>query len=465
MRETASRDEDRSSPADRRTGSSLTASASHPRVVVVGAGFGGLEVVQHLAGKGAEITIVDRRNHHLFQPLLYQVAGASLSTSEIAWPVRSLFRKRPDVRTLLAEVENVDTQMRQVILDDGSTIAYDTLVLATGARHSYFGRDEWEPFAPGLKSLEDATTIRRRVLSAFEEAERETDPVRRAALQTFVIIGGGPTGVELAGTIAELAHLTLKRDFRAIDPNATRVVLIEAGPRLLPVFPEHLSEYTRKALEKLGVEVRFGKPVTECSANGVVVDGKELGAATILWAAGVQASPAARWLSAEADRAGRVIVGPDLTVPGHPDIFVIGDTAASTGADGKLVPGLAPAAKQQGQYVARLIGQRIKGVTTTGPFQYRHQGNLATIGRSLAVVDMGRFKLRGAMAWWMWKLIHIYFLIGVQNRLSVALSWMWTHGIGYRGSRLITNAHFDRHDAAGSNAKGGSLIEHEPRSP
>ncbi|KSV60959.1 hypothetical protein N182_38185 [Sinorhizobium sp. GL2] len=385
--------------------------------------------------------------------MLYQVAGASLSTSEIAWPIRSLFRKRPDVRTLLAEVENVDTEKRQVILDDGSTLAYDILVLATGARHSYFGRDEWEPFAPGLKSLEDATTIRRRVLSAFEEAERETDLVRRAALQTFVIIGGGPTGVELAGTIAELAHLTLKRDFRSIDPDSTRVVLIEAGPRLLPVFPEHLSEYTRKALEKLGVEVKLGKPVTECNANGVVVDGLALGAETILWAAGVQASPAARWLNAEADRAGRVVVGPDLTVPGHPDIFVIGDTAASTGADGKLVPGLAPAAKQQGQYVARAIDRRMKGKTAIAPFKYRHQGNLATIGRSLAVVDMGRFKMRGVLAWWMWKLIHIYFLIGVQNRLSVALSWMWTHSIGYRSSRLITNAHFDRHAVAENQSK------------
>lgn len=459
MRQAASREGDLHSPVNQQAGVSLGASGSTPRVVVVGAGFGGLEVVQRLAGKGAQITLVDRRNHHLFQPLLYQVAGASLSTSEIAWPIRSLFRKRPDVRTLLAEVENVDTSMRQVLLEDGSTLPYDTLVLATGARHSYFGHDEWEPFAPGLKSLEDATTIRRRVLSAFEEAERETDPVRRAALQTFVIIGGGPTGVELAGTIAELAHLTLKRDFRSIDPDATRVVLIEAGPRLLPVFPEDLSEYTRKALEKLGVEVRFGKPVTECSANGVIVDDKELGAATILWAAGVQASPAARWLHAEADRAGRVLVGPDLTVPGHPDIFVIGDTAASTGADGKLVPGLAPAAKQQAQYVADLIGQRIKGETSTAPFQYRHQGNLATIGRSLAVVDMGRLRLRGALAWWMWKLVHIYFLIGAQNRLSVALSWMWTHGIGYRGSRLITNAHLDPHAAAKNMGKGETLVE------
>jgi len=425
------------------------------RVVVVGAGFGGLEAVQGLAGGGIDITVVDRRNHHLFQPLLYQVAGASLSPSDIAWPIRSLFRKHRDVRTLLGEVEGVDTDGRHVILEDGSTLPYDTLVIATGSRHSYFGHDRWEPFAPGLKSLEDATTIRRRILLAFEEAEREADSARRAALQTFIIIGGGPTGVELAGTIAELAHLTLVRDFRSIDPNATRVLLIEAGQRLLPVFPEDLSAYTRRALEKLGVEVLLGAPVTECSANGVVLDGKPIRAETILWAAGVQASPAARWLNAEADRAGRVIVGPDLTVPGHPDIFVIGDTAAATGVDGKPVPGLAPAAKQAGQYVARLIRQRLQGTDTAAPFRYRHQGNLATIGRSLAVVDMGRFKLRGALAWWMWKLIHIYFLIGAQNRLSVALSWMWTHGIGYRGSRLITHGNFGRQDAAKKPGKGG----------
>ena len=429
------------------------------RVVVVGAGFGGLETVQRLAGSGVDITLVDRRNHHLFQPLLYQVAGASLSPSEIAWPIRSLFAKRKDVRTLLGEVEGVDTGGRRVILEDGSTVAYDTLVIATGARHSYFGHDQWEPFAPGLKSLEDATTIRRRLLVAFEEAERETDPARRAALQTFVIIGGGPTGVELAGTIAELARLTLVRDFRSIDPRATRVVLIEAGQRLLQAFPEDLSAYTRQALEKLGVEIKLGTPVTECSADGVVVDGKQIPAETILWAAGVQASPAAHWLNAEADRAGRVIVGPDLTVPGHRDIFVIGDTAASNGFDGKPVPGLAPAAKQAGQYVARLIRQRLKGQNEVAPFHYRHQGKLATLGRSLAVVDMGRFKLRGALAWWMWKLIHIYFLIGAQNRLSVALSWLWTHGIGYRGSRLITYGDLDHRDVGEKDDKGGKPIE------
>jgi NADH:ubiquinone reductase (H+-translocating) len=434
------------------------ASGRH-RVVVVGAGFGGLEVVQGLAPSGVDITVVDRRNHHLFQPLLYQVAGASLSPSEIAWPIRSLFAKRNDVRTLLGEVKDVDTDGHRVILEDDSALAYDTLVIATGARHSYFGHDQWEPFAAGLKSLEDATTIRRRVLLAFEKAERESDPERRAALQTFVIIGGGPSGVELAGTIAELAHLTLVRDFRSIDPNATRVVLIEAGQRLLQAFPEDLSAYTRKALGKLGVDVQLGMPVTDCSADGVIVDGNRIPTETILWAAGVQASPAARWLNAEADRAGRVIVGPDLTVPDHADIFVIGDTAAVTGVDGKPVPGLAPAAKQAGQYVARLIRRRLQGADAAETFRYRHQGNLATIGSRLAVVDLGRLKLRGTLAWWMWKLVHIYFLIGVQNRLSVALSWLWTHGMGYRGSRLITYNNFDNYGAAKKSDKEGPSID------
>ncbi|HDR9759632.1 TPA: NAD(P)/FAD-dependent oxidoreductase [Burkholderia cepacia] len=413
------------------------ASGKRHHVVIVGAGFGGLDVVNGLAHSDVDITIVDRHNHHLFQPLLYQVAGASLSTSEIAWPIRYLFRKRPEVQTLMAEVEGVDRDAREVILDNGSRLSYDTLVLATGARHAYFGHDEWEAFAPGLKTLEDATTIRGRILVAFEEAERESDPAKRAALQTFVIIGGGPTGVELSGTIAELARDTLARDFRHIDPRATRVVLIEAGPRLLPVFPEDLSEYTRRALGKLGVDVELGAPVTECSADGVIYGGKSLAARTIVWAAGVQASPAARWLNADADRAGRVLVRPDLTVPGHPEIFAIGDTAAVSMPDGKFVPGIAPAAKQQGKYVSDLIKGRLAGGAVPQPFKYRHQGNLATIGRSLAVIDMGRIKLRGAIAWWVWKLAHIYFLIGVQNRLSVAISWVWNHSIGYRGSRLI----------------------------
>jgi NADH:ubiquinone reductase (H+-translocating) len=366
------------------------------------------------------------------------VATASLATSEIAWPMRHLLRKRAEVTTLLATVEGVDKDQRRVGLDDGSTITYDTLVLATGARHAYFGHDDWEPFAPGLKTLEDATTIRRRILVAFEKAERETDSQRRSALLTFVIIGAGPTGVELAGTIVELACVTLPRDFRHIDTRLARVVLIEAGPRVLAGFKEDLSEYAQRSLEGLGVEVELGHPVSACSADGVIYGAKTLAASTIIWAAGVQASPAGEWLSAHVDRAGRVIVEPDLTVPGHPEVFVIGDTAAVKAPDGKPVPGIAPAAKQQGKHVASTIKARLCNVTTQTPFRYKHAGSLATIGKRLAVIDFGRVKLRGTLAWWMWGLAHIYFLIGVRNRLSVAINWLWIHTRDQRSSRLIT---------------------------
>lgn len=407
-------------------------------VVIVGAGFGGLEVVHRLRHAPVRITVLDRRNHHLFQPLLYQVATASLTTSEIAWPIRGLLRARPEATTLLASVTGVDKDARQVVLDDGSTVPYDTLVLATGARHAYFGHDDWEPFAPGLKALEDATTLRRRILLAFEKAERETDPARRAALLNFVIIGAGPTGVELAGAIAELARVTMVKDFRNIDTRQARVVLIEAGPRVLPAFTEDLSEYAKKALENLGVEVSVGHPVTACTAEGVTYGGNTLEASTIIWAAGVQASPAAQWVGASADRAGRAQVEPDLTVPGHPEIFVIGDTASVVSADGKPVPGIAPAAKQQGHYVAETIRRRLEGKPSAGPFRYHHQGNLATIGKRLAVIDFGKIKLRGALAWWIWGIAHIYFLIGVRNRLSVAISWLWIYLRAQSGSRLIT---------------------------
>lgn len=406
-------------------------------MVVVGAGFGGLEAVRCLRGAPVRITVIDRRNHHLFQPLLYQVATASLATSEIAWPIRNLLRNRPDVVTMLASVSGVDKDARQVLLDDGSSVSYDTLILATGARHAYFGHDDWEPFAPGLKTLEDATSIRRRILIAFEKAEREQDEQKRAALLTFVIIGAGPTGVELAGTIAELARSTLPRDFRNIDTRKARVVLIEAGPRVLPSFDEDLSDYARKSLERLGVEVKLGVPVSDCTAQGVVYGESKLEAATIIWAAGVQASPAAQWLGTAADRAGRVIVEPDLTIPGHPEIFAIGDTAAVVDSAGKPVPGIAPAAKQQGSYVADTIRARLRG-EKTGPFLYKHAGSLATIGKRLAVTDFGWIRLRGALAWWIWGLAHIYFLIGVRNRLSVALNWLWIHTRDQRSSRLIT---------------------------
>ncbi|MFH1342466.1 MAG: NAD(P)/FAD-dependent oxidoreductase [Pseudomonadota bacterium] len=407
------------------------------RVVIVGAGFGGLQTTHRLKGAPVSITLVDRRNHHLFQPLLYQVATASLATSEIAWPIRYLLRDRPEVTTLFANVSGVDAAAKRVLLDDGDSLPYDTLVLATGARHAYFGHDEWEPFAPGLKTLEDATTLRRRILVAFERAERETDPERRAALLTFVIVGAGPTGVELAGTIAELARDTLAPDFRNIDTKDARVVLIEAGPRVLAGFPDDLSAYAQRSLEGLGVGVVLGQAVTECSIDGVVYGDNRLAAKTLIWAAGVRASSAAQWLDAPADRAFRLQVEPDLTVPGHPDIFAIGDTVTINGPDGKPVPGIAPAAKQQGVYVADAIKARLRG-EKPGPFRYRHAGSLAQIGKRKAVIDFGRFKLRGTIAWWIWGIAHIYFLIGLRNRLSVAISWLWIHARDQRAARLIT---------------------------
>ncbi len=414
-----------------------TAPTGSHRIVIVGAGFGGLQAANRLAGAPVEITLIDRRNHHLFQPLLYQVATASLATSEIAWPIRYLLRGRKEVTTLFATVSGVDAAGRRVLLEDGGAVPYDTLVLATGARHAYFGHDEWEPFAPGLKTLEDATTLRRRILVAFERAEREPDPERRAARLTFVIIGAGPTGVELAGTIAELAQDTLPSDFRNIDTRKTRVVLIEAGPRVLAGFADDLSAYAQRSLENMGVEVLLGQPVTECNRDGVVYGDKQLAAKTIIWAAGVRASPAAEWLNAPADRAGRLQVKPDLTVPGHPEIFAIGDTVTIAGPDGKPVPGIAPAAKQQGRYVADCIKARLRG-SSIGPFRYRHAGSLAQIGKRQAVIDFGRIKLRGTLAWWIWGLAHIYFLIGVRNRLAVAISWLWNYARDQRSARLIT---------------------------
>lgn len=419
-------------------------SETEHKVVVVGAGFGGLELTRALAGSPVRITMIDKRNHHLFQPLLYQVATTSLATSEVAWPIRHLLRKRKDVTTLLGNVTGVDRAGKRVLIEDGGSVPYDTLVLATGARHAYFGHDEWEPFAPGLKTLEDATTIRRRILLAFEQAERETDPAKRQALLTLVIVGGGPTGVELAGTIVELAHDTLRGEFRNIDTRQARVVLIEAGDRILANFAPQLSDYAHKALERLGVAVELGRPVTRLDAEGVVFGDRHLPARTIIWAAGVAASPAAEWLGAAADRAGRVIVEPDLTVPGNPDIFVIGDTAHVLRPDGAPVPGVAPSAKQEGKHVAATIKARLAGDTATRPFQYRHAGDLATIGKRAAAIDFGWIKLTGWLAWWLWGIAHIYFLIDFRNRLAVSLSWLWIYLTGQRSARLITQGDDDK---------------------
>jgi NADH dehydrogenase len=413
------------------------ATGQRHRVVVIGGGFGGLSAVQHLAHADVDITIIDKRNHHLFQPLLYQVATTALSPSEIAWPIRYLLRNRKEVRTLLGNVVGIDKVDQTVELEDGERIPFDSLIIATGARHAYFGHDDWEPFAPGLKTLEDATAMRRQLLVAFEQAEREEDAARRQALLTFVIIGGGPTGVELAGAVIELARITLRNEFRTIRPEEARVVLIEAGDRVLANFRPSLSAYAKRALEKLGVEVLLGQPVKEVTAEGVAFDGQTLRAETVIWAAGVLASPAAKWLGAEADKAGRIKVNPDLTVPDSPNIFAVGDTVTVVGPNGKAVPGVGDAAKQGGRHAARVIKARLKGETPP-TFRYSHAGDIATIGRSAAVIDFGWIQLTGWIGWWAWGLAHIYFLIGIKNRVAVALSWLWIYLTGHRSARLIT---------------------------
>jgi NADH:ubiquinone reductase (H+-translocating) len=407
-----------------------------PRVVIVGGGFGGLSAAKALARQPFDITLIDRNNHHLFQPLLYQVATAGLSPADIASPIRSILSGQKNAGVMLAEVSGVDLTRREVVAD-GKRVPYDHLVLATGARHAYFGHDEWAAVAPGLKTLDDATGLRRRILLAFERAENETDSEERARLMTFVVIGGGPTGVEMAGAIAELAKRALASDFRAIDPRAARIILVEAASRVLTPFEEKLSEVARRALEQLGVEVRLGGAVTDCSSDGVRLGGDFIPARTIVWAAGVMASPAGRWLGAETDRAGRVQVAADLSLPGHPDVFVIGDTAAVTDAHGAMLPGVAPVAKQQGQYVARALIARHEGRAVEA-FRYRDYGLLATIGRSRAVVQMGRLHITGFLAWVLWSVAHIYFLIGFRNRFIVALNWAWSYLTFQRGSRLIT---------------------------
>lgn len=407
------------------------------RIVVVGAGFAGMQLVQSLKGADCDITLIDRRNHHLFQPLLYQVATTLLATSEIAWPVRAIMDRRRDVTTLLGSVRGVDRETREVVLKTGVRVPYDTLVLATGARHAYFGNDHWEKDAPGLKTLEDATTIRRRLLLAFERAEVTEDPAEREAQLTFCIIGAGPTGVELAGIISELAQRVLPDEFRRIDTRKAKILLIEAGPRILPMFHESLSDYATKALEKRGVTVLTGKPVTDCSGKGIVLAGEDIPARTVVWAAGVQASPARDWLGVEADRAGRVMVTDHLHLPDDPSIFVLGDTA-HVESGGKPVPGVAPAAKQQGQHAAKVIRARLKGESDPQPFKYKHLGDLATIGRNAAVIDLHGFRLKGWLAWWIWGIAHIYFLIGVRARLIVSLSWLWSFLTGTNSARLIT---------------------------
>ncbi len=407
-------------------------------VVVVGGGFGGLQCIKSLKSAETRITLIDQRNHHLFQPLLYQAATTILAPSEIAWPLRQLFKTRDDVTTLLAQVKAVNADAKAVVLEDGSEVAYDTLVLATGAQHSYFGNDAWAEHAPGLKTLDDATRIRRKILTAFEAAERATTDAERKAHLTFAVIGAGPTGVELAGIIAELAHRVLPREFRRADTKTARIMLIEAGDTVLSAFPEKLSAYAKGALDKLGVEVMTGSPVTDCQDDAVTVGETAIPCKTIIWAAGVQASPAAKWVAMDQDRAGRALVTADLTVPEHDDIFVIGDAAHVKDADGSPVPGIAPAAKQMGAHVAKVVRHRLGQIAAPGPFVYRHDGSLATLGRRAAVADLNRLKLTGAIAWWIWGVAHIFFLIGTRSRVAVAWSWLWSYMSGQNTARIIT---------------------------
>jgi NADH:ubiquinone reductase (H+-translocating) len=422
---------------------------TNPRVVIVGAGFGGLQAARALRNVPVEVTVIDRSNHHLFQPLLYEVATAVLSPADISAPIRNILKKQTNTRVFLAEVTGVDLQQQRVLMHDKS-VPYDYLILATGARHSYFGHDAWEPFAPGLKSIPDATAIRRKILLAFEAAEIETDLEKRRSLMTFVLVGAGPTGVEMSGAIAELAHKALASDFRNIDPTSARIILVEAAPRILTAFPEVLAKKAQKALNRLGVEVRTQAPVEAIDENGVVIAGKPLAAKTVIWTAGVTASPAGKWLGAETDRVGRVKVSGDLTIPGHPNIFVIGDTASAI-ENGKQLPGMAPVAMQEGRYVASVITHRVAGkknvrtrrsgetsAPAVAPFHYFNKGNVATVGRSYGVVEIGRLRVAGFLAWVLWLAIHIFYLIGFRNRILVIFQWAWAYLTFQRGARLIT---------------------------
>jgi NADH dehydrogenase len=406
-----------------------------PRVVIIGAGFAGLSAAKKLARAPFDVIVVDRHNYHLFQPLLYQVATAGLSPADIASPIRGILRRQQNASVILATVSGVDIAGKEVVAE-GRRIPFDHLIVATGADHAYFGND-WAAYAPGLKTIDDATYLRRRILLAFERAETEPDTDERSRLLNFVVVGGGPTGVEMAGAIAELAKRALASDFRSVDPRCARIILVEAGPRLLAPFDPSLSEAARRSLEQLGVEVRLGTGVTDCDCSGVSLGQERLQTRTIIWAAGVKASSAADWLAVASDRAGRVKVLADLSVSRHRDIFVIGDVACTIGADGKPLPGVAPVAKQQGEYVARLLIARSAGKTLP-PFRYRDAGSLATIGRKRAVAQLGPLKLSGFAAWLLWSLAHIYFLIGFRNRLSVAMNWAWNYMTFQRGTRLIT---------------------------
>ena len=422
-----------------------------PRIVIIGAGFGGLTCAQALRDVHATVTLIDQRNFHLFQPLLYQVATASLSPSDIAMPIRRILRHQANTNVVLGCVDAIDRQARTVRLSlrgDERLIGFDFLIIATGAEPAYFGHDGWKRFAPGLKEVEDALVLRHRLLGAFERAEAVGDDDERRRLLSFIVIGAGPTGVELAGDIAELAKIELAQSFRTIHGLTARIVLVEAASQILPSFMPSLAAEAQCSLEQLGVEVLTSTKVEQCDADGIVAAGRRIEARTLMWAAGVTASPAAKWLGVESDHAGRVPVGSNLSLPGDPVIFVIGDTAAVAGPDGKLVPGIAPAAKQEGKYVAELLSRQINGAdgkhdsdaVQSAAFHYLHEGDLATIGHKSAVLDFGWIRLTGLVAWLLWGVIHIFFLIGFRNRVIVTLGWLWAYFTSERGSRLITGS-------------------------
>ncbi|MEM8651582.1 MAG: NAD(P)/FAD-dependent oxidoreductase [Pseudomonadota bacterium] len=409
-----------------------------PKVVIIGAGFGGLSAAKRLERTDVDITVLDRRNYHLFQPLLYQVATADLSPAHVAWPIRGIFAKQKNVNVALCEVLDVDLENKRVIGDTGN-FEYDYLIVANGSRHSYFGNDHWEEHAPGLKRIIDATEIRKRVLMAFERAEIAKTEADQNREMTFVIVGGGPTGVEMAGAIAELARFTLASDFRNISSRDARIILVEAGDTLLRGFPSKLCNHARTTLEKLGVEVQLESRVSDVTDKGAVINDEFLPAATIIWGAGVEVKNARRWLKVETDRSGRIPVGSDLSLEDYDSVFIIGDAAKVSWKEGMDVPGIAPAAKQMGKYVGQLISHKVNGKALPPAFTYKHMGSLATIGRHSAVIDFGKWHMTGFLAWWLWGIAHIYFLIGVRSPVLVAANWLWSYLTYSKGARLITH--------------------------
>jgi NADH:ubiquinone reductase (H+-translocating) len=434
---------------------------AQPRIIIVGGGFGGLAAAKALRKTPAEVILIDRSNHHLFQPLLYQVATAVLTPSQIATPIRSILRNHKNVTVIMGEVTGVDKERKQIIANNADRqavpLAYDYLILASGATHSYFGHNEFEEFAPGMKSVADAVSSRNRILQAFEQAEAEEDPIRHRDLLTFILIGAGPTGVEMAGALAVLIRSSLKSEFRRINPASARIVLVDMAPRVLPPFSEDLSEAAKRRLEKLGVEVQLGHSVDQIDADGIVVAGERIPSKTVIWTAGVAPSPAGKWLKVETDRAGRVRVQNDVTVPGHPEIFVVGDTA-SFEENGKPLPGVAQVAMQQGRYAGKVLHARITGTTQPGPFSYFDKGNMAVVGKGFAVLQSHKVRVSGFGAWLAWALVHLQFLATSSLRLTVFLQWVWTYFTGQRGSRLIVNHHAPQPAKAAEGIPGKSAV-------